>query len=70
MFILFYFVEVVPYKVIVLPAIGKDVDIQLRGQDVSWKDFLSTVDQPFKVMGGIFSILDQLVRFMAIKGSL
>lgn len=37
-------VEAAPYKAIVLPAIGNDVDIQLREQDLSWKDFLSSVD--------------------------
>ncbi|KAK9273517.1 hypothetical protein L1049_018327 [Liquidambar formosana] len=36
-------VEAAPYKAIVLPANGKDVAIQLREQDLSWKDFLSSV---------------------------
>lgn len=37
-------VEAAPHKVIVLPAIGTDVDVQLREQDLSWKDFLSRAD--------------------------
>ncbi|KAL6341149.1 hypothetical protein AAG906_032265 [Vitis piasezkii] len=37
-------VEAAPHKVIVLPAIGTDVDVQLREQDLSWKDFLSHAD--------------------------
>ncbi|KAJ0020056.1 hypothetical protein Pint_31397 [Pistacia integerrima] len=36
-------VEAVPVKAIVLPAIGNDVSIQLREQDLSWNDFLSSV---------------------------
>nr|GME08064.1 probable acyl-activating enzyme 18, peroxisomal isoform X1 [Ipomoea batatas] len=34
-------VEAAPKKVIVLPAAGEDVEIQLRQQDVSWKGFLA-----------------------------
>ncbi|XVF88932.1 hypothetical protein PTKIN_Ptkin19aG0090700 [Pterospermum kingtungense] len=34
-------VEASPYKAIVLPALGNDVGIQLREQDLTWKDFLS-----------------------------
>ncbi|KAJ7955414.1 acyl-activating enzyme 18 [Quillaja saponaria] len=37
-------IEATPYKAIVLSAEGTDVDIQLREQDLSWKDFLSSVD--------------------------
>ncbi|KAF6155234.1 hypothetical protein GIB67_019760 [Kingdonia uniflora] len=37
-------VEASKCKVIVLPAIGKGVDIRLREHDSSWKDFLSSVD--------------------------
>ncbi|GMP92103.1 hypothetical protein CsSME_00042473 [Camellia sinensis var. sinensis] len=37
-------VEAVPPKTIVIPASGKDVDVQLRKQDLSWKHFLSSVD--------------------------
>ncbi|CAL5354257.1 unnamed protein product [Camellia sinensis] len=37
-------VEAVPPKAIVIPASGKDVDVQLRKQDLSWKHFLSSVD--------------------------
>ncbi|KAL7203018.1 hypothetical protein ACSBR1_034465 [Camellia fascicularis] len=37
-------VEAVPPKAIVIPASGKDMDVQLRKQDLSWKDFLSSVD--------------------------
>ncbi|GAV78479.1 AMP-binding domain-containing protein/DUF4009 domain-containing protein [Cephalotus follicularis] len=36
-------VEAAPYKAIVLPVIGNHVGIQLRAQDQSWKDFLSSV---------------------------
>ncbi|KAH9789181.1 putative acyl-activating enzyme 18 (peroxisomal) [Citrus sinensis] len=36
--------EAGPLKAVVLPVIGDDVGIQLRQQDVSWKDFLSCVD--------------------------
>ncbi|KAH7560392.1 hypothetical protein JRO89_XS10G0009500 [Xanthoceras sorbifolium] len=38
-------VEAAPLKAIVLPGIGNNLSIQLREQDVSWKDFLSTVDR-------------------------
>ncbi|XP_059628797.1 probable CoA ligase CCL12 [Cornus florida] len=37
-------VEAAPYKAIVISGTGKDVDIQLRKQDLSWKDFLSSVN--------------------------
>lgn len=37
-------VEASPHKAIVLPAIGKDVGIKLRAQDISWKDFISSVN--------------------------
>ncbi|OMO57870.1 AMP-dependent synthetase/ligase [Corchorus olitorius] len=36
--------EASPYKVIVLHVSGNDVGIQLREQDLSWKDFLSCVN--------------------------
>ncbi|KAA8549652.1 hypothetical protein F0562_001330 [Nyssa sinensis] len=37
-------VEAAPYKAIVISATGKDVDIQLRKQDLSWNKFLSSVN--------------------------
>ncbi|KAJ4970272.1 hypothetical protein NE237_003371 [Protea cynaroides] len=37
-------VEAGPCKAIVVPAIGKNVGVQLRKHDLSWKDFLSSVD--------------------------
>jgi hypothetical protein len=37
-------VEAAPLKAIVLPAIENDVGIQLREQDLSWKDFLSSAN--------------------------
>ncbi|CAK9186946.1 unnamed protein product [Ilex paraguariensis] len=36
-------VEAAPYIAIVIPAAGKEVDIPLRTQDITWKDFLSSV---------------------------
>ncbi|KAM7502888.1 hypothetical protein LguiB_001792 [Lonicera macranthoides] len=36
-------VEAAPNKAIVIPATRKDLNIQLRKQDLSWKDFLSGV---------------------------
>ncbi|KAM7272694.1 hypothetical protein ACFE04_027357 [Oxalis oulophora] len=36
-------VEAAPYKCIVLPVRGNDVGIELRKQDISWKDFLFSV---------------------------
>ncbi|KAK6235716.1 hypothetical protein QUC31_019452 [Theobroma cacao] len=38
-------VEASPCKAIVLPVSGNDVGIQLREQDLSWKDFLACVNQ-------------------------
>ncbi|KAK1586660.1 hypothetical protein Q3G72_004748 [Acer saccharum] len=38
-------VEAAPLKAIVLPGIGNNLSIQLREQDLSWKDFLSSVDR-------------------------
>ncbi|GLT74244.1 hypothetical protein SLA2020_460510 [Shorea laevis] len=38
-------VEAAPYKAIVLPVSGSDVGIKLREQDISWRDFLSIVNQ-------------------------
>lgn len=35
-------VEAAPDKVVVIPATGKDVAVQLRNQDSSWKTFLSS----------------------------
>ncbi|KAK4788363.1 hypothetical protein SAY86_019682 [Trapa natans] len=37
-------VEAAPLKVIVLPAVGNEVGIQPREQDLSWGDFLSSVN--------------------------
>ncbi|KAL1832011.1 hypothetical protein DCAR_0102027 [Daucus carota subsp. sativus] len=37
-------IEASPCKAIVVPAIGKDVKVQLRKQDLLWIDFLSSVD--------------------------
>ncbi|XP_057956437.1 probable CoA ligase CCL12 isoform X2 [Malania oleifera] len=37
-------VEAAPHKAIVLPAVGNDVNIHLRKQDLSWRNFLSSVD--------------------------
>ncbi|KAJ8539881.1 hypothetical protein K7X08_014133 [Anisodus acutangulus] len=36
-------IEAVPLKAIVIPAIGEDLQVQLRNQDLSWKDFLASV---------------------------
>ncbi|XP_012474125.1 probable CoA ligase CCL12 isoform X2 [Gossypium raimondii] len=38
-------VEADPFKAIVLPASGNSVGIELRKQDVSWKEFLSIANQ-------------------------
>ncbi|XP_061372767.1 probable CoA ligase CCL12 [Gastrolobium bilobum] len=38
-------IEAAACKVIVLPVIGDDVGVQLRGQDLSWKSFLFSVRQ-------------------------
>lgn len=38
-------IEAAASKVIVLPVIGDDVAVQLREQDLSWKDFLSSGSQ-------------------------
>ncbi|XP_076918278.1 putative CoA ligase CCL12 [Bidens hawaiensis] len=35
-------VEATDCRVIVVPAIGESIDIQLRKQDISWEDFLSS----------------------------
>ncbi|OIS96491.1 putative acyl-activating enzyme 18, peroxisomal [Nicotiana attenuata] len=37
-------VEAAPVKAIVVPAIGEDVQVQLRNQDLSWNDFLASVN--------------------------
>ncbi|KAL3321341.1 hypothetical protein AABB24_039129 [Solanum stoloniferum] len=36
-------IEAAPFKAIVIPATGEDVQVQLRNQDLSWKDFLASV---------------------------
>ncbi|XP_027157961.1 probable acyl-activating enzyme 18, peroxisomal [Coffea eugenioides] len=36
-------VEAAPYEAIVIPASGKEIAVQLRHQDLSWNDFLSSV---------------------------
>ncbi|KAH0704854.1 hypothetical protein KY290_011993 [Solanum tuberosum] len=36
-------IEAAPLKAIVIPATGEDVQVQLRNQDLSWKDFLAGV---------------------------
>ncbi|KAK7359246.1 hypothetical protein VNO77_01199 [Canavalia gladiata] len=38
-------IEAAACKVIVLPVIGDDLGVQLRGHDLSWKDFLSSSRQ-------------------------
>ncbi|GKV30326.1 hypothetical protein SLEP1_g39143 [Rubroshorea leprosula] len=38
-------VEAAPHKAIVLPVSGNDLGIKLREQDISWRDFLSNVNQ-------------------------
>ncbi|KAG5517738.1 hypothetical protein RHGRI_038199 [Rhododendron griersonianum] len=37
-------VDTDPAKAIVIPASGKDAGVQLRKQDLSWKDFISSVN--------------------------
>ena len=37
-------VEAIPPKAIVIPVSGKDLDVRLRKQDLSWNDFLSSVN--------------------------
>ncbi|CAA2933391.1 probable acyl-activating enzyme 18, peroxisomal [Olea europaea subsp. europaea] len=37
-------VQAAPYKVVVVPATGNDIDVHLRNQDLSWKAFISSVD--------------------------
>lgn len=39
-------IEAAPLKAIVIPATGEDVQVQLRNQDLSWKDFLASVNHP------------------------
>ncbi|KAK4725641.1 hypothetical protein R3W88_030558 [Solanum pinnatisectum] len=36
-------IEAAPLKAIVIPATGEGVQVQLRNQDLSWKDFLASV---------------------------
>ncbi|XP_055814584.1 probable CoA ligase CCL12 isoform X1 [Solanum dulcamara] len=37
-------IEAAPLKAIVIPATGEGVQVQLRNQDLSWKDFLASVN--------------------------
>ncbi|XP_052184248.1 probable CoA ligase CCL12 [Diospyros lotus] len=37
-------VEAAPYKAIVIPASGRELEIQLRKQDLSWKEFISVAN--------------------------
>ncbi|KAL9458976.1 hypothetical protein AB3S75_007797 [Citrus x aurantiifolia] len=63
--------EAGPLKAVVLPVIGDDVGIQLRQQDVSWKDFLSCVDYhpgP-KYYSPVYRPVDSVINILFSSGT-
>ncbi|GFZ18245.1 acyl-activating enzyme 18 [Actinidia rufa] len=48
-------VEAIPPKAIVIPVSGKDLDVRLRKQDLSWNDFLSSVNHLPRLLSPHFS---------------
>ncbi|KAJ4972219.1 hypothetical protein NE237_005318 [Protea cynaroides] len=64
-------VEAGPCKAIVIPVIGKDVGVQLRKHDLSWKDFLSCVDhlsRPFHY-SPVYQSIDSITNILFSSGT-
>ncbi|XP_030507392.2 probable CoA ligase CCL12 [Cannabis sativa] len=62
-------VEAAPDKVIVLPAIGSNVGIQLREQDMSWGDFLSSVGTRSRNYSPCYQPVDTLINILFSSGT-
>ncbi|CAN0901436.1 Probable CoA ligase CCL12 [Linum grandiflorum] len=63
--------EAKPLKAIVLPAVGNDVGIQLRKQDLSWNDFLSSanhLERP-NVYSPVYQPADSLTNVLFSSGT-
>ncbi|KAL8255541.1 hypothetical protein R6Q59_030608 [Mikania micrantha] len=58
-------------RVIVLPAIGENIDIQLRKQDISWEDFLSSAKnspRPYNC-GAVYQAADAVTNILFSSGT-
>ncbi|XP_015878808.2 probable CoA ligase CCL12 [Ziziphus jujuba] len=64
-------VEAVPPKAIVLPVLGDHLGIQLREQDLSWKDFLSSVNHHSRpnYYSPIYQPIDSVTNILFSSGT-
>ncbi|KAJ4970572.1 hypothetical protein NE237_003671 [Protea cynaroides] len=64
-------VEAGPCKAIVVPVIGKDVGVQLREHDLSWKDFLSCVDHLSRPLHyfPVYQSIDSMTNILFSSGT-
>ncbi|KAF4390239.1 hypothetical protein F8388_019894 [Cannabis sativa] len=62
-------VEAAPDRVIVLPAIGSNIGIQLREQDMSWGDFLSSVGTRSRKYSPCYQPVDSLINILFSSGT-
>ncbi|EXB71431.1 putative acyl-activating enzyme 18 [Morus notabilis] len=63
--------EAVPDKAIVLPGIGRSVDIQLREQDITWENFLSNVKNHSrsKYYSPFYQPIDSVINILFSSGT-
>ncbi|GLT39446.1 hypothetical protein SLA2020_136350 [Shorea laevis] len=64
-------VEAAPYKAIVLPVSGNDIDIKLREQDISWRDFLSSINQHARppYYSPVYQPIDSTINILFSSGT-
>nr|AFD33357.1 acyl-activating enzyme 13 [Cannabis sativa] len=62
-------VEAAPDRVIVLPATGSNIGIQLREQDMSWGDFLSSVGTRSRKYSPCYQPVDSLINILFSSGT-
>ncbi|KAF4363303.1 hypothetical protein G4B88_011700 [Cannabis sativa] len=62
-------VEAAPDRVIVLPATGSNTGIQLREQDMSWGDFLSSVGTRSRKYSPCYQPVDSLINILFSSGT-
>ncbi|CAI9108152.1 OLC1v1007687C1 [Oldenlandia corymbosa var. corymbosa] len=64
-------VEAAPYKAIVIPGTGKDLAVKLRNQDLSWKDFISSLHaQPStKSYSPVYQPIESITNILFSSGT-
>ncbi|KAI3823185.1 hypothetical protein L1987_04617 [Smallanthus sonchifolius] len=64
-------VEATDCRVIVVPAVGENIDIQLRKQDISWEDFLSSAKHLPRpdYCGAVYQSADTVTNILFSSGT-